>query len=472
MNRYRHRLILLLLGAGLLLCSGRSSAAPPAAADLPALPPAPGQREALVDEPVFHGQAYIYEAGPQQGLSVVLIHGVGERGARDWERLIPELAAQYHVVAFDLPGFGRSDRRNELYTPARYAEFVKWVVGRYVKGPLVLIGHSFGGAVALRYAALYPEGMKRLILVDVPGVLHRVAYTKHVARVNSAEWESRLPVDPVDKINDLMRTLLDSFDREDVTKDLGAVLENPALRQTMLGSDPKKIVSIALLLEDFSQAINEMRVPALVIWGEHDPIAPLRTGRVLAAHLPAARLELIGKAGHVPMLDRPEQFNRIVMREIASPPAARTDRTPVRQPLPSDRIGTCQNESGMTFTGIYRLVVISDCKHVRIEDATIGLLDVSGSDVQIDNSRISGADVSLKTDDSEITLTNVIVEGDIAVQASRSRLDLAGVTLSGRAAAVSAKKDSMLIFSVSRVESPHASGYVHGARRIAPDKPL
>jgi hypothetical protein len=303
-------------------------------------------------------------------------------------------------------------------------------------------------------------------------VLHRVAYTKHVARVNSAEWESRLPVDPVDKINDLVRTLLDSFEREGVTKDLGAILGNPALRKTVLGADPKKIVSIALLLEDFSQAINEVRVPTLVIWGDLDPIAPIRTGKVLAAHLPAARLEIISKAGHVPMSDRPEQFNRIVMREIALSSSARPDPPNPPQPSKSDRIGSCDKGSGMTFTGDYRLLVISDCKHIRIENATIRLLDVANSDLLIENSRISGDDVSLKTDESEITLTNVIVEGNIAIQTSDSRLDLAGVRLAGRTDAVSAKKDSTLIFSVSRVESPHTSGYVHGSRRITPDRPL
>jgi pimeloyl-ACP methyl ester carboxylesterase len=463
-------MVLFLLGAGLLLCSGRGSAAPSVGTDQSASLRVQGPRETLVDEPVFHGRAYLYEAGPQQALSVVLIHGAGDRGARDWERLIPVLAAQYHVVTFDLPGFGRSDKGNELYTPTRYAEFVKWVIDRSVKGPFVLIGHSFGGAVALRYAALYPDGMQRLILVDVPGVLHRVAYTKYMAQLSPRESQSGLPVNSVDTLNDVMRAMIDNFQHEGMTDNLNAVLGTPVLRKTVLGSDPKKIVSVSLLLEDFSQAIDQVRVPTLVIWGEHDTTAPLRTGKVLAGRLSAARLELIRKAGHAPMLDQPEKFNRVVVREIAAPVLPAHPQP--RLSSPSDRVGSCDKGSGMTFTGDYRLLVISDCKNARIEDATIRLLDVANSELLIENSRISGDDVSLKIDESEVTFTNVTVKGNIAIQVSRSRLDLAGVRLMGRTHAVFAKTDSTLIFSVSHVESPHTSGYVHGARRVTSGKPL
>jgi hypothetical protein len=78
----------------------------------------------------------------------------------------------------------------------------------------------------------------------------------------------------------------------------------------------------------------------------------------------------------------------------------------------------------------------------------------------------------LKTDESEITATNVTFEGNVAIQTSRSRLDLAGVKLVGKTAAVSAKKNSTLIFSVSRVESPFTSGYLHGSRNVTAEHPL
>jgi pimeloyl-ACP methyl ester carboxylesterase len=321
--------------------------------------------EMMVEEPVFHGKVYLCEAGVGRPTSVVLIHGVGDRGAKDWEFLVPFLSERYHVLAFDLPGFGRSSRQNELYSPARYAEFVKWVVDRYVKGPFVLIGHSFGGAVALRYAAGAPPALQRLILVDVAGILHRVAYAKHLVHLSTPQaWQSNLPGNPVDSINDVVRTVLDTVNGEVVSKHLDEVINSPSLRKTVLGPDPERVASFALILEDFSQAIDQVRTPTLVIWGAHDTVAPLRTGKVLAGRMPAARLEIIPQAGHVPMLDQSEKFNRVVLKEISAPPAGPNSSTE-KQPSATDRIGRCENETGATFTGGYRLIVISNASTFR-----------------------------------------------------------------------------------------------------------
>jgi len=117
---------------------------------------APVMRETRVDEPIFKGQAAVYEGGTANPRSVVLVHGVGDNAARDWDRLIPELVKEYHVLTFDLPGFGRSSKGNEEYTITNYARFLRWVIPQYVRGPFTLIGHSFGGSVALKYAAIIP----------------------------------------------------------------------------------------------------------------------------------------------------------------------------------------------------------------------------------------------------------------------------------------------------------------------------
>ena len=437
-----------------------------------AVPSPPGCREALVPEPVFHGTAYIIEAGMEHAVSVVLVHGLGDNGARDWDHLIPALAEHYHVVAFDLPGFGRSSRQNENYRPARYAEFVNWVIGRTVNGPFVLIGHSLGGAVALRVATMSPPGLQRVIVADVAGILHRVAFTHHIARLTPRQWQASLPGNPIDTVNDLARAFLDIMDRESISKNLEGLLDAPALRIAVLGSDPKKIAALALIIDDYSEVIDQVRTPVLILWGENDAIAPLRTSRILAGRLPDSRLEIIRGAGHVPMLEQPEQFNRIVLREIASDPLAGRNPAAGEPAGTSDRVGSCSRQDGMKFTGAYRLIEVKDCRHVEIANVTAGKLDVTDSEVVIENSRIISGAVSLKADRSELVLTNVTVEGDVAIETSQSRFDLAGVKLVGKKAAVSAKRDSVLIFSVSRIESPHTTGTLHGSRTVTAEKPL
>ena len=157
-----------------------------------------------------------------------------------------------------------------------------------------------------------------------------------------------------------------------------------------------------------------------------------------------------------------------VERRLRPRPAPRAGERVV----PADLIGSWSQKDGVLFTGAYKRIEVKDCKHVEISNATAGRITVSGSEVVIENSRILGGDIALKTDRSELIMTNVTVEGDVAVDTSDSRLDLAGVKLVGRKAAVSAKHDSILIFSVSRVESPHTSGYLHGSRKVTAEHPL
>jgi pimeloyl-ACP methyl ester carboxylesterase len=82
---------------------------------------------------------------------------VGTGRYTDFKQATDTLAQRYHVLAFDLPGFGRSDKQNVLYSPVNYAAFVKWLVEERVNGPFTLAGHSMGGVIALRFAAIYPR---------------------------------------------------------------------------------------------------------------------------------------------------------------------------------------------------------------------------------------------------------------------------------------------------------------------------
>jgi pimeloyl-ACP methyl ester carboxylesterase len=134
----------------------------------------PGATAVLVKEPVFGGRIAVYRAGPADATqAVVLLHGLGKAAARDWENLIPPLVQRYAVYAVDLPGFGASDKGNHHYSPDNMARVLDAALAPLVGRPFVLIGHSMGGAVAIAYAATYPQRVDRLVLVDVAGVLPR-----------------------------------------------------------------------------------------------------------------------------------------------------------------------------------------------------------------------------------------------------------------------------------------------------------
>jgi pimeloyl-ACP methyl ester carboxylesterase len=426
----------------------------------------PLSKETLVFEPIFQSQIYLYEAGIKNTNSIVLVHGVGDRGARVWDSLIPKLAKRYHVVTFDLPGFGRSSKKNALYSPTLYAAFVKWVVDRYVEGPFILIGHSLGGAVALRFGSTYQRNLQRLILIDVAGILHQAVLTQNMAQSKLNDWSSKMGGAPLNLLTKLSKFTLDRLQRLPIDPEMA--IGSAGLRQKLFNADPTKIAGLALSNEDFSDLIERVAVPTLILWGAEDSIAPIRTGKVLSAKIPNARLKVIPNVGHSPMLEQPQQFNRLILSALST---TQIQNRATKGHI-GNRIGRCVNKKGVLFSGAYRHIEVLNCRDVRIVDVTAESLTITGSEVTIETSHIEGNDVAIKLNHSSLTATAVSMVADIAILGTGSRMDLAGVKIVGRKAAVQAKGNLSIIFSVSRVESPHTFGNIHGLRRVTPDSPL
>jgi hypothetical protein len=154
-------------------------------------------------------------------------------------------------------------------------------------------------------------------------------------------------------------------------------------RSRILGEDPAKIAALALVQEDFSALLWKVQAPTVILWGANDTVTPLRTGILLEAILPRARLQVIPLAGHVLMFDQPQLFNRavkdaIIVREIEPPsvPAG-----------PETRVGVCRGESGKNFTGAYDRIEITDCSDVRMTDITTRSMVIDRSRVVLRRGR-------------------------------------------------------------------------------------
>jgi len=416
--------------------------------------------QTVIREPVFQGRATVYESGRQHNKSVVLIHGIGDNAALDWQALVPQLAREYRVLTFDLPGFGRSDKANVLYSPANYAAFVKHVVEKYIHGPFYLVGHSMGGAVALRYAATYPRDVERLVLVDVAGILHRSSYSQYLSHLGVSLLPNYFPGQS-EQIGKLIGLVLGKAERLNLDPEL--VVGNATMRQKVLQASPAKIAGLALVMDDFSELIPRVSAPTLIVWGKNDPIAPLRTGLLLQATLPDARLEVLENSEHVPMQDNADKFNALVLGHLHA-----TATAPVPQratPAATTRTGRCERRQGMSFQGDYDRLVIRDCKNAVLRDVRARRLEIFDSSVEIESSDIGDG---LRIEDSTLTMTGGNIRGTIAITALSSHLDLAGVTIAATELAVRAPLESDLIFSVCRVNSPHIQGGLHTYKVIGP----
>jgi len=418
-------------------------------------------------EPIFGGFFHLTEAGQKNPELLLLIHGLGDEAGRCWDEILPGLAARYHVLVPDLPGFGRSSRENQLYSPENYAAFIDWLLHRYPGRPVTIVGHSLGGAVALAYAGRYGQDLERLVLVDAVGLLNRVTVSKTFVQDQLNLRPPFFPASTEGFFDRLAGRMVEKLSR--LPANLEEILASATGRERVLGSEPAKIAGLALVETDFTAILAGVTTPTWLIWGEQDPVAPRRIALLLQGLLPRAELKLLPGLGHTPMREDPAAFSRALQAALTLAPQA--PRRP--QPPAGERIGRCQDQSGVTFSGNYRRLEISNCREVTIEDAYIGEAVIDRSLVSMRNSVIAGEDVGLFIRASTLIATAVEISGETALVTDQCRLDLAGARLTGRETAIRCQRDtSTLVFSVSELNSKGRQRPLHEVVVLAPGETL
>lgn len=422
-----------------------------------------------VDEPVFGSRVRVFRSNPLAEKAVVLIHGINGSGDSDWREQFQVLSRHFHVISFDLPGFGASTSRGEIYSPERYARFVDFIVRRYAKPPIHLVGHSLGGAIALLYAGTRSQNVDRLVLVNSAGVLHRLAYAKFLSSSALRGSGSATP-EAIRYVEDLAGKVLEELERI-----------QPGLNRLILGhvygtaaeAETAEPTAIATLTQtDFSSVLPAVSAPTLVVWGEDDLVTPRRTGHVLARRIPQARLAVLDGVGHMPMRDDPARFNALLVEHLVA-------GTPAKEPATAQgvvslgvqgqtlRRGFCQGTKGMVFEGVYENIDIRNCTDVTLHNVHAQLVVIFESRVDIVDSEIAGGAVAMDVVGSDVRITATDIVGETAVQAARSRLDVAGGRLEGRARALFSRGGVKAIFSVSEAASPQGRRFLHGYRALS-----
>jgi pimeloyl-ACP methyl ester carboxylesterase len=463
LDRFRAPLIRTLLVTAALLPAQVPAEDDPGPADWIGLRSASAQQ---VDEPVFAGKVMLYRAGKRDAEPIVLVHGIGQDGARDWRYVIQALAEDHDVWALDLPGFGASDKGNHLYSPDNYVRVLEAVVGRRVGRPFVLIGHSMGAAVSLDYAATYPKRVGRLVLVDMVGILHRSIYAEYMSRLGVEQATGFYPEES-SWVGSVVRRMLAKV--EPVASTSAAILRTPELRQRFLSGDPNAIAGYALVEHDFSRALRAVKAPTLLVWGSEDKVALLRAAQVARAIIPGARLKIIPGVRHEPMTQVPQRFNEIVRDELAGDAEGAAYAAPAG-PFRSTRVGRCSGTRGRGFSGDYERIVLERCPDAEITNARVGTLVATDSTVRVLDSLIrDGVDAT----NSRIELTAGSVGGSPAFTVDGSYVDVAGTRVDGKDAIAhnAGLTPVTLRFSVAEVSrGGGAPGYVHSIVRIEPDK--
>jgi hypothetical protein len=300
--------------------------------------------------------------------------------------------------------------------------------------------------VALRFAHRYPDDVSQVALIDAAGILQRTAFIKHSAT-------GRLPIDPQDLSGSLLAYAVGLQDSgnaliEDIVK-----LPDPTIFlgrsefawAAALGKYPNINAALGLIEEDFSSAIFEQDKPVSILWGGKDPVAPLRTGRVLQQNLVRGRLEIIADAGHVPMASHGSEVSEWLLRSLLIAPDLRKEEFPEAAEGQIDY--NCDGEAGGVVSGAYARMIIHGCTGLILKNVTAREILVSDSLLEIESTVISYPGISLDIHNSTVVMTGGKVHGTIAVNVSR--LDIAGADLF-LAKPFRIAEESRLVMSVNR----------------------
>jgi pimeloyl-ACP methyl ester carboxylesterase len=279
-----------------------------------------------------HRRAFVM-AG--EGPALLLLHGLG-CDHTTWEPVIDTLARRYTVIAPDLLGHGLSDKPRADYSVGGYANGMRDLLTVLGIDKATVLGHSFGGGVAMQFAYQFPERTERLILVASGGLGPEV--TPGIRAITTPGFHQLMGLLTLPGIRHAGKAGLIALSRTGLTstRDLDEVAEiydsfrDPAVRAAI-----RHVVSAVVdwkgqIVTMADRAYLTEAMPMAVIWGRDDRVIPVRHASNAATLAPAARVEVIPNAGHFPHKDHPHRFAKIVHEFIRSTEPATYSRARFR----------------------------------------------------------------------------------------------------------------------------------------------
>lgn len=237
--------------------------------------------------------------------SILILHGWG--GSQEkWRPVVERLKrAGEDVHIFDLPGFGGTP----LATPWNlddYCQYVKTYIESHHLRDLILIGHSFGGRIAIKLVVQSGSLVRRLILIDAAGIKETGGY----AQIRKALFLL------LAKIGKRLISLVPSEQFHHVSKKilyrLAGVSDyqnaNPVMKETMKH----------VLEEDLEPLLPQIQLPTKIIWGENDRMTPLKDGKCMHELIKASQFVVLKGVGHSPHLQAPEQLVLEILKFMKS----------------------------------------------------------------------------------------------------------------------------------------------------------
>ncbi len=263
---------------------------------------------------------YFFESGNPENRVIVMVHGLGDE-ADTWRYQIEPLSDKFHVIALDLPGFGRSDHPRRPYKPEFMMGSILELMDVLGIDKVILMGSSLGGILSQGIAVNHPERLNGLIMVDgallqpqkmgdlslrlmqIP-LLGEFLYTR-LRRNSDAAF---------DTLNAVYHDLegLTEEDRKFLYQRVNERVWSNGQRRAYFSTLRNLIPWVKKAQADLPEQLKTLSIPTLVIRGEFDQLFGAENAAAIRQAQPDVEVATIAGKGHLPQQENPEIFNLVV----------------------------------------------------------------------------------------------------------------------------------------------------------------
>jgi pimeloyl-ACP methyl ester carboxylesterase len=221
---------------------------------------------------------------------LIFLHGWSKEISKSkYQKLINLLAKKYRVFYLDFPGFGNSAPPPKPWTVGDYTEFVSSFLKRLKIKKCILIGHSFGGRVAIKLANKYPNSVKKIILIDSAGVERKSFKVKTLITL------AKLAPDF------LKKSFSSFFGAKNFREASGVMKETLKL----------------VVAENLEEEMKKMQKPALIVWGKDDQTTLLWQGKLIHQLINGSKFVVVNNANHGLPWQKPKTLAKEILKFLS-----------------------------------------------------------------------------------------------------------------------------------------------------------
>lgn len=248
-----------------------------------------------------------------EGEPLILIHGFSEF-LETWDFNFRVLSNQYQVYAMDLPGHGLSDKPYLEYNISFFTDFIIEFMDTFGIDKTHILGHSFGGAIAINIAVNFPDKVDKLVLESCFGLsndislLHRLCSMPSVGGIDDGEQGSALE----------HRARMEFHNQDSIANEIAGMsyrfMQMAETKRVMLNImhnwiGPGGLKPEVVMLDKLSH----VRAPTMLIHCNQDKIHPVELSRKASQLIAGSRLKIFNECGHCPHIEKAREFNDTIL---------------------------------------------------------------------------------------------------------------------------------------------------------------